>query len=130
MSSMFTFGNIRSGTDGQSQASQCETPARASHSLPPRMAPKRAEGERTLLIMIRNKAAWHRQKKSEAKPSGSVFPTPWGVDAAAGISHRSDKIMSFFRKVKQDKRVTLRTTKVSHYSVFTIFWLIMVSSPY
>jgi len=42
---------------------------------------KRAEGERSLLIMIRNKAAWHGtapQKKSEAKPSGTVFRTPMG----------------------------------------------------
>ena len=93
---MFTFGNIRSGTDGQSQASQCETPARASHSLPPRMAPKRAEGERSLLIMIRNKAAWHWQKKARRSRAARFPVPPLGVDKPPENPHRSDKIMSFF----------------------------------
>ena len=70
------------------------------------------------------------KKKSEAKPSGTFWCAQWGFFVYQMIPQSLQKFMLFFREVKQDKRVAVRTTKVSHYSVFTIFWLIMVSSPY
>ena len=49
-----------------------------SASLTPRMAPRASEAS-GLLIMIRNKAArLGTKKRSEAKPSGTVFRTPYG----------------------------------------------------
>ena len=84
-----TFSNIRTATDGEPVSAVSVSPvsaARASHSLPTQYendnhfhASERSE--RCLLIMIRNKAAWHgmaRQKKKRAEGERVGFPYPMG----------------------------------------------------
>ena len=57
--------------------------------------------------------------------------TPWGGMSLALLKECPEKIMSFFREVDQDKRVTLRATKVSFHRVFTFFInYVVISSPY
>jgi hypothetical protein len=85
---MFTFCNIVLATDGRSQASQCETPARFARSFTTVQ----------FICQVCQRTNWPPppEKKSEAKPSGTVCRTPLGVDKVPQNPHRSDKIMSFF----------------------------------
>ena len=65
------------------------------------------------------------------RAGGERIPAPiGGLTTPVEKCERLTKLCHFFREVKQDKGVTLRATKVSHYRVFTLFWFIMVSTPY
>ena len=75
-------------------------------------------------------SARHRKKKSE-RSERDGFPHPiGGLTTPPENRIGQTKLCHFFREVKQNKGITLRTTKVSHYRVFTLFWFIMVSTPY
>ena len=134
----FTFGNIRTATDGQpvSLVSEVETARSFAARYPPppcAMHYSRASeasgcqvGQFTKCPPLRT---CRTVKKSEAKPSGKPYPLG-GLTIRRKFRIDFRNLCHFFREVKQNKGITLRTTKVSHYRVFTIFWFIMVSTPY
>ena len=137
LSSLFTFGNIRTATDGQpvSPVSEVET-ARPSASLPhPPCAMHYSRASEASGCQVVQFTKWHTVKTitiSILRASvASGKPNPYGgltIRRKFRIDFRN--LCHFFREVKQNKGITLRTTKVSHYRVFTLFWFIMVSTPY
>ena len=77
-SNVFTFGNIWNRNRWAVSAVSMLRPARASHSLPPRMAPKRAEGER------------------------HGFPYPqWGLTSRPKIRIGQTKLCHFFKRLSR-----------------------------
>ena len=84
-----------------------------------------------LLIMIRNKAARLGTEKGSERSERHGFPHPlWGLTTARKFRIGQTKLCHFFREVKQDKRIAIRTTKVSYNRILTFFWLIVISTPY
>ena len=98
-SSMFTFSNIIIATDGQSQASQCET--RSCFALaPPSHGTASERSERYLLIMIRNKGGLARLgtgKKERAKRAVRFAVPHWGLTGCRRIRIGQTKLCHFFR---------------------------------
>ena len=92
--------NIIIATDGRSQASQCET--RSCFALaPPSHGTASERSERSLLIMIRNKAAWHRKKKASRRRAAR-FPVPlWGLTSRPKIRIGQTKLCHFFKRLSR-----------------------------
>ena len=124
----FTFGNIRTATDGQpvSLVSEVETARSFAARYPPPCAihyNRASEASGCQVVQFKKcpplSSAGHGKKKAS---DASGKPYPLG-GLTGGRKFRIDfrNLCHFFREVKQNEGITLRTTKVSHYRVFTLF---------